>query len=121
VVAGVLQSLEEKESDMQRIRSVGVMSSAKIFGITYACIGLLFIPFAVLGGFASMISEQSHGAISSAVFLFLGLLAPFFYGAIGFVFGALWAWIYNLVAGWVGGIEIDLQGTGTAMLPVPQM
>src|SRR5439155_8035427 len=93
----------------------------RYLGLLYACIGLLFIPFAVLGGSASMISEQSHGAISSAVFLFLGLLAPFFYGAIGFVFGALWAWIYNLVAGWVGGIEIDLQGTGTAMLPVPQM
>jgi hypothetical protein len=106
---------------MQRIRSVGVMSCAKVFGITYACIGLLFIPFAVLGGLASMISEQSHGAISSAVFVFLGLLAPFFYGAIGFVFGAIWAWLYNLVAGWVGGIEIDLQGSSTTVFPVPQI
>jgi len=97
------------------------MSCAKVFGITYACIGLLFIPFAVLGGFASMISAQSHGAISSAVFLFLGLLAPFFYGVIGFIFGALWAWIYNLVAGWVGGIEIDLQGSGPAVLSVSQI
>jgi hypothetical protein len=51
---------------MQRIRSVGVLSCAKIFGITYACVGLLFTPFAVLGGLAAMISEQSHGAISSA-------------------------------------------------------
>jgi hypothetical protein len=105
---------------MQRIRSVGVMSCAKVLGITYVCIGLLFIPFAVLGGVASMISEQSHGAISSAVFVFLGFLAPFFYGAIGFIFGALWAWIYNLIAGWVGGIEIELQGSGTAVAPIPQ-
>jgi hypothetical protein len=113
--------LKKKESDMQRIRSVGVMSCAKLFGISYACIGLLFIPFAVLGGLASMISQQSHGAISSAVFVFLGLLAPFFYGAIGFIFGALWAWIYNLVAGWVGGIEIDLQTGGASVASVPQI
>ena len=106
---------------MQSIRSVGVMSCAKIFGITYACIGLLFIPFAVIGGLASMISEQSHGAISSAVLLFLGLMAPFFYGGIGFVFAPIWAFVYNVVAGWVGGIEIDLQSTSAAVVPVPQI
>ena len=36
-----------------------------------------------------------------------GILAPVIYGAMGFVFGAIGAWIYNLVAKWLGGIEIQ--------------
>jgi hypothetical protein len=39
----------------------------------------------------------------------LGIVAPFLYGAMGFVFGALGAWIYNLTAKWLGGIEIQLE------------
>lgn len=30
---------------------------------------------------------------------------PFIYLIFGFIFTALGAWVYNLVAGWVGGIE----------------
>ena len=36
------------------------------------------------------------------------LLLPLFYGLLGFVFTALGCIIYNLVAGWVGGIEIEI-------------
>ena len=43
---------------MQRIRSVGVLSCAKMLGIIYGCMGLLFIPIALIGGLASMVSQQ---------------------------------------------------------------
>ena len=33
---------------------------------------------------------------------------PVMYGAFGFIFGVIGALIYNLVAGWTGGIEITL-------------
>ena len=36
--------------------------------------------------------------------------APVFYGIIGFVMGALFAVVYNLVAGWVGGLELGVAG-----------
>jgi|SRR5450631_1810530 hypothetical protein len=100
---------------MQRIRSVGVLSCAKMLGILYGCMGLLFIPFALVGGLATMATQQATGgngavgAISGAVLLVLGILAPFLYGAMGFVFGAIGAWIYNLIAKRLGGIEIQLE------------
>jgi hypothetical protein len=34
---------------------------------------------------------------------------PICYGLIGGVFAAIGALIYNLVAGWVGGLEVDIS------------
>ncbi len=41
--------------------------------------------------------------------LVLGILAPVLYGAMGFVLGAIGAWVYNLIATRLGGIEIQLE------------
>ena len=94
---------------MQRIKSVGVLSCAKILGILYGCMGLLFIPFLLIAGLASMATQQANSAIGGVAMLAFGILAPVIYGAMGFVFGALGAWIYNLIAHWLGGIEIQLE------------
>jgi len=34
---------------------------------------------------------------------------PFFYAALGFIFGVVGAFIYNLLAKWVGGIEVEVE------------
>ena len=100
---------------MNRIKSVGVLSCAKMLGVLYGCMGLLFIPFALIAGLAGMATQQASGsnvaagAISGAVLMVFGILAPFLYGAMGFVFGAIGAWIYNLIAKRLGGIEIQLE------------
>ena len=78
-------------------------------GTVYGCLGLIFVPFFLLGGFAGMMmGERGSGALSGIAMLFLAILFPFLYGAMGFLFGALTAWIYNLCAGWVGGLEMEL-------------
>ena len=96
---------------MQRISSVGVLSCAKMLGVLYGCMALLFIPIFLIGGLAGMATQQTNGAIGGAVMLVCGILAPFLYGAIGFVFGAIGAWIYNLIAKRLGGIEIQLESS----------
>jgi len=35
---------------MQRIKSVGVLSCAKILEVLYGCMGLLFLPFLFIAG-----------------------------------------------------------------------
>ncbi|MFI5114220.1 MAG: hypothetical protein ACHP7J_03670 [Terriglobales bacterium] len=94
---------------MVSLRSVGVLSCAKMMGAIYGCLGLIFLPFLLLGGFASMMLGKSSGALSGLAMLFLAILLPVLYGAMGFAFGALTGWIYNLVAGWVGGIRLELK------------
>jgi len=37
------------------------------------------------------------------------IIVPVMYGAMGFIGGALVAAVYNVVAGWTGGIGIDLE------------
>ena len=43
----------------------------------------------------------------------LVIIMPFFYaiiyGLVGLVFGALGAWLYNVVSKWVGGIRLELE------------
>ena len=94
---------------MRTIKSVGVLSCAKISGMLYGCLGLLVIPFVMLGGLASLLAGQPKQAFGGIVFLILAIVAPFFYGALGFLFGALAAWLYNLLAGWIGGIQIEIE------------
>jgi hypothetical protein len=94
---------------MQRIKSLGVLSCAKMSGAIYGCLGLIFVPFALIGGLAGMASGQGKDAIGGIIFLVFGILAPVIYGAMGFVLGAFSAWIYNLMAKWLGGIQIELQ------------
>ena len=94
---------------MQRIKSMGVLSCAKMLGVLYGCMGLLLLPFALVAGLASMATQQANSAIGGAAILAFGILAPVIYGGMGFVFGAIGAWIYNLIAKRLGGIEIQLE------------
>ena len=106
------------EPNMPRIKSVGVLSSAKISGIIYTCLGLMFIPLALVGGVAGLASGQKNGVLGGIGFLAIAVLAPIFYGVLGFVGGAIGAFIYNLAAKWVGGIEIELEGAVSPGSPV---
>jgi hypothetical protein len=76
--------------------------------------GLLVIPIVLVAGFASLASGERTGAVGGIAFAALGLFAPFFYGALGFIFGALGAWAYNFLAQWLGGIQIELVEAPTA-------
>ena len=37
------------------------------------------------------------------------IFLPIFYGILGFVAGGTTAWIYNLVAKYIGGLELDFD------------
>ena len=83
---------------MTVIKVIGVLSVAKIAGVIAALVGLVLgILFAVVAYFTGPAWQ-----------LGVAVVLPVLYGALGFVGGALYAWLYNVVSGWVGGIEVDL-------------
>jgi len=95
---------------MKEVKKLDVMSVAVVTCIIYAIIGLIF---AILGGlFMGMISAVLPYGGSSRVGLGFGMamviLYPLIFGFCGFIGGALSAFIYNLVAKWVGGIKFEL-------------
>jgi hypothetical protein len=96
---------------MPVIKSVNVLSCAKMMGAVYGAMGLLVIPIVLVAGFASLASGQRNGIMGGIAFVGLGVFAPFFYGGLGFIFGALGAWVYNVAATWVGGIQIEVGET----------
>ena len=86
-----------------------------VSGAVYGLISLIFIPFFLIALVAGMLvpNHDSGGqfgqAIGAGVGLFFCIVAPFFYALFGFLFGALAALIYNLVAKWTGGIEFEVE------------
>jgi len=98
----------------QTLRSIGVLSCAKIMAAVYFALGLLIVPFLLIGGSAGLLTGSSANMFSSLALILIGVMAPIFYGFIGFVMDAFSAFVYNLFAGWFGGIELVMQ---TAPLP----
>lgn len=85
----------------QRIRRFSVGQTAKVFGVLYSLIGLLFLPFFLVFG---MMAPEGQGL--STIF---AVAMPVLYGAMGLVGAAIGCLMYNMVAGWVGGIEIEID------------
>ena len=103
---------------MHIIRAVGVLSAAKIMGLIYGTLGLLFIPIFLLAVMASMMAGGGNSVFSGVAGLVLAVLLPVLYGGMGFIMGALGALLYNLFAKWVGGIEVQVQTAPAFQLPV---
>src|SRR4051794_10493347 len=101
----------------RRIKRIAPLQAGKILGVFYGGISLLFVPFfllaGALGAFAQHASHQASSragaaAIAGVAMVFV-ILIPVIYGVMGFVFGVIGAGIYNLIAGWIGGFEIEIE------------
>jgi hypothetical protein len=98
------------------INSVGVMSFARLMGALYGCLGLIFAPLLLFIG--TLESLAGHGKTPFAgLGIGFAIIAPFLYGALGFIFGVIGAALYNLVASWVGGIELELAAPERSDVP----
>lgn len=84
-----------------RIRRLDPVSVGKISAVLYGLLGLLFVPFLLL---MSVFSPDTSG-----VGLGLALAMPIGYAVFGAISSMIAAALYNLVAGWVGGLEFEVE------------
>lgn len=98
------------------VKSIGVLSLAKVMGTIYAglglVIGLVFSFFALLGAAFGSALQESTGleALFGALFgVGAVIVLPMFYGLMGFLGGLLTGALYNLAARAVGGIELEME------------
>ena len=106
---------------MHIIKSVGVLSVAKIMGMIYGCMGLIVAPFFLLIGLLGSALGQHNSPLAGIFGIGFAVLMPVLYGVIGFVAGLIGALLYNLFARWVGGFELELElrpETLTAPYPI---
>src|SRR5579863_10215339 len=104
---------------MHIVKSVGVMSVAKIMGLIYGCMGLIFVPIFLIAGVVGSVAGDKPAMIGGVIGVVLAVLMPVFYGGMGFVAGAIGALLYNLIAGWVGGFELKLEAVSSAQSGIP--
>ncbi len=100
---------------MTEIKHIGVWSLAKISAAIALVIGLIMgVIFVVFGAVLTAASPMMGiPMLTSGAFTVEGVVAIIVliivYAIIGFIWGAIAAFIYNTAAGWFGGVEIDLE------------
>ena len=94
---------------MHIIKSVGVLSVAKIMGMIYGCMGLIFAPMFLLIGLMGSALGQRNSPLAGIFGVGFAVLMPVLYAGLGFIAGLIGALLYNLFARWVGGFELELE------------
>jgi len=84
--------------------------------LLYGILGLLIAPFVLLGPGLAMVGGMRRGFGGAVV---VAAILPFFYGCIGFIAGAIMAFIYNAISHAIGGLEVELE-LPPAILNAPQ-
>ncbi|WP_290597781.1 MULTISPECIES: DUF3566 domain-containing protein [unclassified Archaeoglobus] len=81
---------------MFEIKRLGLLSMAKIGAVFMAIIGLI----SIVG-----LTISKGGSFNPVVLV----LVPLTYAVVGFVLGAVLAFLYNIVARFIGGMKIELE------------
>jgi membrane-associated HD superfamily phosphohydrolase len=92
------------------LKRLDVLSVAKVYATILAIIGF------ILGIVTAIISITIGATLGWAVLgIGFGVLAiiilPILFGIMGFVFGAIGAFLYNVAAGRIGGIKLEFEST----------
>lgn len=103
---------------MQVITRIGVVSLAKISGMSCLLVGLIagviFGGFTILAGLVGVAGGGEEGAGIGALGVGGGLMlmiaVPLAYGLAGFIGGLIYGLIINLVLKLAGGLELEIQG-----------
>lgn len=97
---------------MRTLKRIAPVQAGKVIAVAYFALGLavilvMLIPYLILGGAATVSGFHNPWGLSLGLGFFL--VAPFLYGAMGFVLGVVGAAVYNTAAHLVGGLEIELE------------
>ena len=93
------------------ITRVAPLSFAKVAGLLYLIMGFVFGAIVslvtMLGGMASGV--EGGGFFGAAFGMGAIIVLPIFYGCLGFVMTLFMTWLFNVVVGITGGIEVDAR------------
>ena len=99
-----------------KLKRIAPLQAGKMLAAFYGLISLIIVPFIMVfmavGGIAAA-SQHGGGAATMPMMMGMGLgfmlLLPIMYAVMGFVFGIIGAFVYNLMARWMGGFELEFE------------
>ncbi|HET9097074.1 MAG TPA: hypothetical protein VFN37_10455 [Candidatus Baltobacteraceae bacterium] len=102
-----------------RLRRISPVQFALVVATIYAFIALIIVlvwlPFATL--VAAMVPSSTGRWFGAGLGVVALVVWPIAYFIIMFIGGLITAALYNLVAGWTGGIEVTLEQTASTGMP----
>ena len=109
---------------MHRIKSFSVLRTSATMGIVmFLSVVALFLSFGLIGLLLSVIPYTAahhhvavHPATSQPGSWFFASM-PFVEGAVGFLFTALFCWVYNRIVRFTGGFELNVVKLPEALAP----
>lgn len=93
----------------RRLKRIAPLSLGKILAVLYGAMGLLAAPVFLLVSAAGSMSGQKEALPAVLGGVVGAVLAPVFYAVIGFLTGVVGAFLYNLTARWLGGLEVEVE------------
>src|ERR1051326_5988762 len=98
---------------IRRIKRFNPIQLAKMLGVLYGLMGLIFIPFFLFFSFMASLAPQRGGGPPAQIAAVMGIgfaiAMPIFYAVIGVLTGLIGGFVYNAVAKWIGGIEVEVE------------
>lgn len=97
---------------MKTVHKIGVGSAFRIFAALGALLTivigffLILLPGLLGAGILSDLFDIGSGFGAAILVYVIGIVVN---AIVSGIFGALYAWLYNVAAGWAGGLEIDLS------------
>jgi hypothetical protein len=94
---------------IRRIKRFAPLQLGKMLAVLYGIMGLFFVPFFLLIAVfsAHLPAQQRVGMMAFGTGF--ALCMPIIYAVMGFLGGVIGGAIYNLIAGWIGGIEVEVE------------
>ncbi len=93
---------------MVRIQRFNVVKTATVAAVIYMVVTAIFVvPFLALFLFSAAFASATGAQVVSGIAF--GLVLILAYGLLGWIFTAIACAIYNIVAGWIGGIEVRVE------------
>jgi len=89
-------------------KKIGIVSLAKIYTVLMAIMGLIIGVFYVIIGAAASATGQGTPGLAGLGILAI-IITPIVYGIMGFLMGIIGGWLFNLITGWIGGIEMEFE------------
>jgi hypothetical protein len=86
-----------------RIRRFGIQSAAITVAVLYFVLALIVVPIIYLA---------ARGRAPEGLPSYTLLIWPLLYAVIGYVFTAIGCMLYNIIAGWTGGVALTLEPDG---------
>ena len=94
---------------VRRLKRIAPLQLGKMLACLYGIMGLIAAPFFLLMSMATANLPAQQRGIFAIMGVGFALALPLLYAAMGFITGLIGAALYNLLAKWIGGIEVEVE------------